>query len=50
MQRALDEMVIDGIPTNIAFLQQIMADRRYQANELSTAFLPQLMSEVGLSL
>jgi len=50
MQRALEEMVVDGIPTNIAFLQRIMADPRYQANNLSTAFLPQLMSEVGLSL
>jgi acetyl-CoA carboxylase biotin carboxylase subunit len=50
MQRALDEMVVEGIPTNIPFLHRIISDPRYQANEVSTAFLPQLMAESGLSL
>jgi len=50
MRRSLDEMQIEGSPTNISFLQTILADKRYQANELSTAFLPQLMEEQGLAL
>ena len=48
MQRSLDETVIGGIPTNISFLQRILADPRYQTNDISTAFLPQLMREEGL--
>lgn len=48
MQRCLAETRIDGIPTNIAFLQTILADLRYQRNQLSTAFLPRLMEERGL--
>ena len=50
MRRSLDEMVIEGSPTNVSFLQKILGDSRYQNNELSTAFLPQLMDEVGLSV
>ena len=50
MRRCLDELVIEGSPTNVSFLQRILADERYQNNELSTAFLPQLMSEIGLSV
>ncbi len=50
MRRSLDEMVIEGSPTNIAFLQTILADARYQNNELSTAFLPKLMEETGLAV
>ena len=50
MKRSLDEMLIEGSPTNISFLQKILADERYQNNELSTAFLPQLMEEFGLSV
>lgn len=49
MRRALDETLIEGSPTNISFLQTILGDRRYQNNELSTAYLPTLMEEVGLS-
>ena len=50
MKRSLDETIIEGSPTNISFLQKILADERYQNNELSTAFLPQLMEEFGLSV
>jgi acetyl-CoA carboxylase, biotin carboxylase subunit len=50
MQRALDEMVVEGIPTNIPFLQRILSDHRYRENKISTAFLPQLMEEAGLAL
>ncbi len=48
MQRCLDETVIGGIPTNIAFLQRILADPRYRNNDISTAFLPELMREEGM--
>ena len=48
MQGALDETVIEGSPTNISFLQAILSDERYRRNEVSTAFLPQLMDEMGL--
>ncbi|MFM7321938.1 MAG: acetyl-CoA carboxylase biotin carboxylase subunit [Armatimonadota bacterium] len=48
MQRSLDEMRVEGIPTNIPFLQTILSDSRYQRNEISTAFLPRLMEERGL--
>lgn len=50
MQRALDELVIEGIPTNQSFLQRILSDRRYQENQISTAFLPQLMLEAGMTV
>lgn len=48
MQRCLEETRVEGIPTNIAFLQTILADLRYQRNQISTAFLPKLMEERGL--
>ena len=50
MKRSLDELQIEGSPTNVSFLQKILNDARYQKNELSTAFLPQLMEEFGLSV
>lgn len=50
MRGALEETLIEGSPTNIPFLQIILADERYQNNELSTAFLPKLMEEQGLSV
>ncbi len=50
MQRALDELIVEGIPTNLPFLQRILSDHRYQENEISTAFLPQLMLETGLTV
>ncbi len=50
MRCALGEIVIDGSPTNVPFLQRILSDDRYIANEVSTAFLPKLMDEAGLTL
>ena len=43
-------MNVGGIPTNIPFLQRILSDERYVANEISTAFLPALMTEAGLTM
>ena len=50
MRRCLDEFVIEGSPTNISFLQRILADPRYVNNEISTALLPKIMEEAGLVL
>jgi len=50
LRRCLDEFVVEGIPTNIPFLQRILADPRYQGNDLSTAFLPKLMAESGMAV
>jgi len=50
MRSALGETVIEGSPTNISFLQRILSDERYVKNDVSTAFLPKLMDEDGLSL
>ena len=50
MRGALDEMLVEGIPTNTSFLQRILADKRYRDNDISTAFLPRLMEEAGLSV
>jgi len=39
MRRALSEYVVEGIRTNIAWFDQILADERFGAGDLSTAFL-----------
>ena len=44
----LEELRIEGLPTNVSFLKTILADTRYRNNEISTAFLPKLMAEEGL--
>ncbi len=49
MRRCLDEFVIEGIPTNLPFLKTILDDPRYRNNDISTAFLPNLMDELGLT-
>lgn len=50
MRSALGETVIEGSPTNISFLQRILSDERYVHNDVSTAFLPRLMEEAGLTI
>ena len=39
MRRALSEYVVEGIRTNIAFFDEILADPAFRKGELSTAFL-----------
>ncbi len=41
MREALDEYVIDGLPTNILFLKAVLDDDRYQNNEISTNYCKQ---------
>jgi acetyl-CoA carboxylase, biotin carboxylase subunit len=47
-ERCLKELRVAGIMTNASFLRTILADARYQSNDVSTAFLPRLMDESGL--
>jgi len=39
MTRALDEFIIEGIPTTIPFHKQVMRDERFISGELDTSFL-----------
>ena len=39
MRRALAEMKVDGIRTNIAFHQKVMEDPRFVSGNFSTKFL-----------
>jgi len=39
MTRALDEFIIEGIPTTIPFHKRVMTDPRFVAGEVNTAFL-----------
>ena len=39
MQRALEEFVIEGIPTTIPFQQQVLAHPAFRRGEFTTAFL-----------
>ena len=50
MRACLGEIEIEGSPTNVVFLQRILHDERYVNNEISTTFLPRLMSEAGLTM
>ncbi|MGI6147791.1 MAG: acetyl-CoA carboxylase biotin carboxylase subunit [Firmicutes bacterium] len=45
MERALDELVIEGIETSIPFHRQILQDRRFRQGEFSTRFVDELLSE-----
>jgi acetyl-CoA carboxylase biotin carboxylase subunit len=40
MQRALDEYVVKGITTNIAYLKGILAHADFQRGDYDTGFLP----------
>jgi acetyl-CoA carboxylase biotin carboxylase subunit len=44
-RRALDEYVVEGIKTNIPFLRQVIADRRFQAGAYDTRIVEQILSE-----
>ncbi len=39
MRRALSEYVVEGIRTNLAWFDEILADESFRAGDLSTAFL-----------
>lgn len=39
MQRALEEFVIEGVPTTIPFHQQVLADPKFKSGDFTTAFL-----------
>jgi acetyl-CoA carboxylase biotin carboxylase subunit len=39
MRRALDEYLLEGVPTTISFLRRVMEDPRFRAGELHTRFI-----------
>ncbi|HTB21306.1 MAG TPA: acetyl-CoA carboxylase biotin carboxylase subunit [bacterium] len=43
MRRALDEYVIEGVYTTIPFLRKVMAHPRFQAGQVTTAFVEQML-------
>lgn len=45
MQGALDELVIEGINTNVSFQQQILANESFQRGEVDTDFIAKRMQE-----
>ncbi len=48
MARALDELVIEGISTNIESQKKIVAHPRFRKGDYGTAFLGEVMKEGGL--
>lgn len=46
MQNALEQYVIDGIPTNIEYLKTVLADERFQNNEITTNYCKQFTEEL----
>lgn len=49
MLRALDEYVIGGIRTNIAFFQRILLDEDFRAARIDTGYLEQLLASASIS-
>ena len=45
MQNALDEMVIDGIKTNIPLQRQIMADKKFKKGGMNIHYLEKMLGE-----
>ena len=43
MRQALDSCRVEGVRSNLALLQQVMDNARFQAGELSTQFLSQMV-------
>jgi acetyl-CoA carboxylase biotin carboxylase subunit len=39
MRRALDEFIIEGVPTTIPFHKQVMTDARFVKGDFNTNFL-----------
>lgn len=50
MQRALNEFVITGLPHNLPLLKEIICDKAYQQNEVSTAYLDSNMEVFSNSI
>lgn len=47
MLRALDEYVIGGIRTNLAFFQRILNDSDFQSGRIDTGYLDRLLAQSG---
>ena len=48
MRRAMEECIIIGPPTTIAFHQRILEDERFVSGEINTGLVPQWLSEQSL--
>ena len=44
MERALDELVVEGVPTSIPILKKVLASERFRSGDYDTAFLPALLA------
>lgn len=45
LQRALDELVIEGVDTTVSFHRSVLKDGRFRAGFFSTSFVDQLLGE-----
>lgn len=45
MKIALEEMIIEGVPTNISFLKDIMANNEYVTGKVDTGFINRFLAE-----
>jgi acetyl-CoA carboxylase biotin carboxylase subunit len=46
MKRALGEFIIDGVDTNIEFLQDILGNQQYISGKVDTSFISKIISQV----
>ena len=46
MRRALDEMVIEGIPTTIPFPRAVMEDPEFASGEITTDYLERRLNDL----
>ena len=49
MARALDEYIVEGIPTTVSFHQRVMRDERFRRGELHTGFVQDMDGHQQLS-
>ena len=43
MERALDEIIVDGIKTSVPFVKRIFHDDKFKSGIYSTAFIEEFM-------
>jgi acetyl-CoA carboxylase biotin carboxylase subunit len=44
-RRALDEFIIEGIPTTIAFHKKILRDKRFVSGDFNTSLIDDMLKE-----
>ncbi len=48
LSRALDEFILDGIPTTVPFAQMILGHQDFRQGQYSTGFVEQMLSHINL--